>query len=143
MSPSTLPGFRDFYPAEFAIRSHITTCWRETARKYGFEEYDGPPLESLDLYTAKSGDEIVNQLYNFMDKGGRAVSLRPEMTPTLARMVGARAAEAVIATHVENAIGFCGLLRGVLPVEQAYRIRTGESGEETLQAHPDAATAVG
>ncbi|HEX6694840.1 MAG TPA: histidine--tRNA ligase, partial [Longimicrobiales bacterium] len=64
---------------------------RETARRYGFEEYDGPPLESLDLYTAKSGDEIVNQLYNFTDKGGRNVSLRPEMTPTLARMAGARA----------------------------------------------------
>ena len=91
MSPSTLPGFRDFYPPEFSIRAHITACWRETSRRYGFEEYDGPPLEPLDLYTAKSGDEIVNQLYNFMDKGGRAVSLRPEMTPTLARMAGARA----------------------------------------------------
>jgi histidyl-tRNA synthetase len=91
MSPSTLPGFRDFYPAEFAVRSHITTCWRQVALRYGFEEYDGPPLESLDLYTEKSGDEIVHQLYNFEDKGGRAVALRPEMTPTLARMAGARA----------------------------------------------------
>jgi histidyl-tRNA synthetase len=91
MSPSSLPGFRDFYPAEFAIRSHITTCWRDVAARYGFEEYDGPPLESLELYTEKSGDEIVHQLYNFQDKGGRAVALRPEMTPTLARMAGARA----------------------------------------------------
>jgi histidyl-tRNA synthetase len=91
MSPSSLPGFRDFYPAEFAIRSHITTCWRDVASRYGFEEYDGPPLESLELYTDKSGAEIVNQLYNFEDKGGRAVALRPEMTPTLARMAGARA----------------------------------------------------
>ncbi len=91
MSPSSLPGFRDFYPAEFAIRSHITMCWREVAARYGFEEYDGPPLEPLDLYTDKSGDEIVHQLYNFEDKGGRAVALRPEMTPTLARMAGARA----------------------------------------------------
>ena len=66
-------------------------AWREVARRYGFEEYDGPPLEPLELYTAKSGDEIVHQLYNFEDKGGRAVALRPEMTPTLARMVGARA----------------------------------------------------
>ena len=61
------------------------------ARSYGFEEYDGPPLEPLDLYTAKSGDEIVGQLYNFVDKGDREVALRPEMTPTLARMVAARA----------------------------------------------------
>ena len=87
----SLPGFRDFYPAEFAVRAHIADAWRETARRYAFEEYDGPPLESLELYTEKSGDEIVGQLYNFTDKGGRDVALRPEMTPTLARMIGARA----------------------------------------------------
>ena len=88
---ASLPGFRDFYPAEFSVRSHITNAWREVARRYGFEEYDGPPLEPLELYTEKSGEEIVRQLYNFEDKGGRAVALRPEMTPTFARMVGARA----------------------------------------------------
>jgi histidyl-tRNA synthetase len=88
---AALPGFRDFYPADFALRSHIMGAWRDVSRSYGFEEYDGPPLESLDLYTDKSGDEIVRQLYNFEDKGGRQVALRPEMTPTLARMVGARA----------------------------------------------------
>jgi histidyl-tRNA synthetase len=87
----TLPGFRDFYPPEFAARAHIMRAWRDTARRYGFEEYDGPPLEQLDLYIEKSGAEIVGQLYTFEDKGGRAVALRPEMTPTLARMVGARA----------------------------------------------------
>src|SRR5687768_5846215 len=65
--------------------------WREVARRYGFVEYDGPPLEPLELYTAKSGDEIVGQLYTFTDKGDREVALRPEMTPTLARMVAARA----------------------------------------------------
>jgi histidyl-tRNA synthetase len=88
---TTLPGFRDFYPPEHAVRAHIMRAWRDVALRYGFEEYDGPPLESLDLYTEKSGDEIVRQLYNFTDKGGRAVALRPEMTPTLARMVGAKA----------------------------------------------------
>jgi histidyl-tRNA synthetase len=91
MAQGALPGFRDFYPAEFAERAYITRAWREVARRYAFVEYDGPPLEPLELYTKKSGDEIVGQLYNFVDKGGRAVSLRPEMTPTLARMVGARA----------------------------------------------------
>jgi histidyl-tRNA synthetase len=90
-SHSTLPGFRDFYPQDFAVRAHIMRAWREVSLRYGFEEYDGPPLESLDLYTEKSGEEIVRQLYNFEDKGGRAVAMRPEMTPTLARMVGARA----------------------------------------------------
>ncbi|MBX6331671.1 MAG: histidine--tRNA ligase [Gemmatimonadaceae bacterium] len=91
MSLGPLPGFRDFYPNELAERSFIFGAWREVARRYGFVEYDGPPLEALELYTRKSGEEIVGQLYNFTDKGGREVALRPEMTPTLARMVGARA----------------------------------------------------
>jgi histidyl-tRNA synthetase len=91
MSQGALPGFRDFFPAELAERAHIMSVWREVARRYAFVEYDGPPLEPLDMYTRKSGDEIVGQLYNFTDKGGREVALRPEMTPTLARMVTARA----------------------------------------------------
>src|SRR5690242_17948087 len=91
MSTGALPGFRDFYPAEFAERSHIFAAWRSVARRFAFAEYDGPPLEPLELYTRKSGDEIVGQLYNFEDKGGRQVALRPEMTPTVARMVAARA----------------------------------------------------
>src|SRR6185503_6773711 len=75
--------------SSFDLRNYIFSKWRETAVKYGFREYDGPPLETLDLYTTKSGEEIVGQLYNFSDKGNRAVSLRPEMTPTLARMIAA------------------------------------------------------
>jgi histidyl-tRNA synthetase len=92
-----LPGFRDFYPEPLPhpdvwsadARQHIFDQWRRVARRYGFREYDGPPLEPLELFTAKSGEEIVGQLYNFSDKGQRAISLRPEMTPTLARMVAA------------------------------------------------------
>ena len=92
-----LPGFRDFYPEpvptpdswSLDLCRHIFGTWRGTAERYGFREYDGPPIEELDLYTKKSGDEIVNQLYNFVDKGDRNVSLRPEMTPTLARMAAA------------------------------------------------------
>jgi histidyl-tRNA synthetase len=91
MQTQALPGFRDFYPADLALRDHIFQTWRTVATRYGFEEYDGPPLEPLELYTRKSGDEIVGQLYNFVDKGDRNVALRPEMTPTLARMVAARA----------------------------------------------------
>src|SRR5918996_586464 len=93
MKTKALPGFRDFYPTDLALRSHIFSTWRRVATRYGFEEYDGPPLEPLALYTAKSGQEIVGQLYNFKDKGDRDVALRPEMTPTLARMVAARAGE--------------------------------------------------
>lgn len=71
------------------MRNYIFDRWREVARRYGFVEYDGPLLEDLDLYKRKSGEEIVKQLYDFTDKGGRAVALRPEMTPTLARMIAA------------------------------------------------------
>src|SRR5258707_2489482 len=96
-----LPGFRDFYPDPLPhpeawsadARKFIFDKWRETAKRYNFREYDGPPLEPLELFTTKSGEEIIGQLYNFTDKGERAISLRPEMTPTLARMV---------ATHERN-----------------------------------------
>ncbi len=86
-----LKGFRDFFPEEMARRSYLFDVWRRVARRFGFVEFDGPPLESLELYTRKSGAEIVEQLYTFEDKGGRNVALRPEMTPTLARMMAARA----------------------------------------------------
>jgi histidyl-tRNA synthetase len=86
----SLPGFRDFYPDDCAFRNAIFAKWRTVAHRYGFVEYDGPILEPLDLFTKKSGQEIVTQLYNFKDKGDREIALRPEMTPTLARMVTAR-----------------------------------------------------
>ena len=85
-----LPGFRDFPPEELALRSHIQEAWRRVSRRYGFLEYDGPPLEALDLYVEKSGAEIAGQLYAFTDKGGREVAMRPEMTPSLARILGDR-----------------------------------------------------
>ncbi len=66
MQTKALPGFREFYPADLALRTHIVRTWRTVATRYGFEEYDGPPLEPLELYTAKSGDEIVGQLYPFV-----------------------------------------------------------------------------
>ena len=88
-----LPGFRDFLPADCAFRNYIFDSWRETARRYGFVEWDGPVLEPTDLYRKKSGPEIVAQLFNFTDKGEREVALRPEMTPTLARVVAAHERE--------------------------------------------------
>ncbi len=84
-----LPGFRDFLPDQLAFREHIFGAWRAVSARYGFQEYDGPPLELLDLYVEKSGEEIVGQLYHFQDKGDRDVTLRPEMTPSLARILGA------------------------------------------------------
>lgn len=86
----TLPGFRDFYPDECAARNYVFGKWKSVARRYGFVEYEGPILEPTDLYRKKSGDEIVGQLFCFEDKGDRDVSMRPELTPTLARMAAAR-----------------------------------------------------
>ena len=91
MQFETLPGFREFYPEACARRNHIFGQWRTVARAFNFLEYDAPVLEPLELYIEKSGEEIVNQLFNFEDRGGRAVAMRPEMTPSLARLVGARA----------------------------------------------------
>ncbi|HZD04513.1 MAG TPA: ATP phosphoribosyltransferase regulatory subunit, partial [Longimicrobiales bacterium] len=85
-----LPGFRDFVPEDLVVRSTIFEAWRGVSRRYGFQEYDGPPLEPLELYVEKSGEEIVGQLYAFTDRGGREVALRPEMTPSLARILGGR-----------------------------------------------------
>ena len=85
-----LPGFRDFPPEDLVFREHILGAWRRVSARYGFQEYDGPPLEPLDLYVEKSGEEIVGQLYHFQDKGDRNVALRPEMTPSLARILGER-----------------------------------------------------
>jgi len=90
-----LPGFRDFYPDQCFRRNYVISVWRSVAGRYGFVEYDGPTLESAELYRKKNepGAEILDQLYSFTDRGGREVAMRPEMTPTLARMIAARERE--------------------------------------------------
>jgi histidyl-tRNA synthetase len=90
MEIQRLPGFRDFYPYEYAWRNYIFDGWRNCARSFGFVEYDGPTLEATDLYRKKSGEELKTQLFRFFDPGERDICLRPEMTPTLARLVAAR-----------------------------------------------------
>lgn len=86
----TVKGFRDFFPEECALRNYISDTWRTVARRYGFVEYEAPIVESTDLYRKKSGDEITGQLFCFLDKAEREISLRPEVTPSLARMATAR-----------------------------------------------------
>ena len=93
MLMQALPGFRDFLPDNCAVRNYIFASWREIARRYGFIEWDGPVLESTELYKKKSGAEIVDQLFNFTDKGEREIALRPELTPTLARVIAAHERE--------------------------------------------------
>ncbi len=89
-SIETVKGFRDFFPEECALRNYIFDTWRAVARRYGFMEYEGPVVESTDLFRKKSGDEITSQLFCFTDKAERELSLRPEVTPSLARMATAR-----------------------------------------------------
>jgi histidyl-tRNA synthetase len=86
----TVKGFRDFFPEECAMRNYIFDTWRSIARRYGFVEYEAPVVETTDLYRKKSGDEITSQLFCFKDKADREISLRPEVTPSLARMVTTR-----------------------------------------------------
>ena len=98
----SLPGFRDFEPSVCAQRNAVFNGWRTVARRFGFEEFDGPILEPLELFTKKSGDEIVEQLFSFEDKGGRKIALRPEMTPSLVRILGKNLATLKKPTKVFN-----------------------------------------
>src|SRR2546429_9506138 len=91
MQGKALPGFRDFSPDELALRNHIFATWREVARRYGFQEYDGPPLEPLELYTDKSGEEIVQLLHDLLTALVRIQPQRHEPPATLARKGGAPA----------------------------------------------------
>jgi len=91
LSTNPYKGARDFFPADKKIANYIFNTWRKVCESYGFEEYDGPFLENTEIYEAKSGEELVNeQLYSFTDKGDRRVAIRPEMTPTVSRMVASK-----------------------------------------------------
>ncbi len=91
LSSESYKGVRDFYPADMAVENYIFDTWRKTCRSFGFEEYSASLLEPTELYKAKSSEEIVSeQTYSFTDRGGREVTLRPEMTPTVARMVAGK-----------------------------------------------------
>ena len=96
LSTDSYKGVRDFYPRDYAIQNHIFKVWKKTAESFGYEQYDASILEPAELYKAKSGEEIVNeQTYTFTDRGDREVTLRPEMTPTLARMIAGKQRELV------------------------------------------------
>lgn len=94
LSPQPYKGTRDYYPEEKRIQNYIFDTWKRVVERFGYEEYGAPILENLDIYAAKSGQELVNeQTYTFTDRGGRTVAIRPEMTPTISRMVAARRQE--------------------------------------------------
>lgn len=94
LSPQPYKGTRDYYPEDKRVQNYIFDTWKKTVQKFGYEEYGAPTLEPLEVYTAKSGQELANeQTYSFTDRGGRVVAIRPEMTPTISRMVAARRQE--------------------------------------------------
>jgi histidyl-tRNA synthetase len=94
VSTESYKGVRDFYPEDQAVQNYIFNTWRKTVESFGYEEYNASILEPSELYKQKSGEEIVNeQTYTFKDRGDREVTLRPEMTPTVARMVAAKQRE--------------------------------------------------
>lgn len=94
LSSQPYKGTRDYYPEEKRVQNYIFDTWKTVVERFGYEEYGAPILENLDIYAAKSGQELVNeQTYVFSDRGGRTVAIRPEMTPTISRMVAARRQE--------------------------------------------------
>ena len=100
LSTESYKGVRDFYPEEMFIQNHIYKIWKKVVESFGYSEYTASLLESAELYKAKSGEEIVNeQTYTFTDRGGREVTLRPEMTPTVARMVAGREKNLIFPLH--------------------------------------------
>lgn len=94
LSSQPYKGTRDYYPSDKRVQNYIFSIWRETVERFGYEEYGTPLIEPIELYAAKTGQEIVNeQTYQFIDRGGRNVAIRPEMTPSISRMVAAQRQE--------------------------------------------------
>src|SRR5438876_1103505 len=134
MQGQALPGFRDFYPDELALRNHIFATWREVARRYGFQEYDGPPLEPLELYTDKSGEEIVQQLYAFEDKSERDPK----------DVLAAKLREAGVGKRETDAVFEIAALRGLDAVLSALgKVEGGEEAGEPLRQAVGALQAMG
>ena len=97
LSAEPYKGSRDWYPAEMRLRTYIFQTWKRVVESYGYEAYDAPLLESVDVYAAKSGQELVNeQMYNFIDRGDRRVAIRPEMTPSVSRMIAAKSQQVAL-----------------------------------------------
>lgn len=107
LSLASYKGARDLYPEDMRLRRYVFDGWRQVVESYGYQEYMAPLLEPLDMYAAKSGQEIVNdQTYTFQDRGGRQVAIRPEMTPSITRMVAARRQETPLPARMYSIANF-------------------------------------
>lgn len=136
LSTDPYKGVRDFYPEDMAVQNKIFDIWKTVSRKYGYEEYNASILEPAELYRAKSGEEIVNeQTYTFTDRGKREVTLRPEMTPTIARMVAGRKRELIFPLRwfsIPNLFRYEQPQRGRL--REHWQLNVDIFGVESLQA---------
>lgn len=107
LSPLPYKGTRDYYPDDKQVQNHIFNVWHKVSHQYGYEEYGSPMLEPLDIYLAKSGQELASeQTYSFSDKGGRVVAIRPEMTPSVSRMVAAKRQEMAFPARLYSIANF-------------------------------------
>lgn len=107
LSSQPYRGSRDYYPEAKRLQNYIFSTWRKTAESFGYEEYGAPMLEPLEIYAAKSGQELANeQTYTFIDRGGRTVAIRPEMTPSISRMVAAKRQEMAFPTRLYSIANF-------------------------------------
>lgn len=107
LSTQPYKGTRDYYPDEKSIQSYIFAVWRKVTESFGYQEYGAPTLEPLEMYIAKSGQELAGeQTYSFVDRGGRTVAIRPEMTPTICRMIAARRQELAYPARVYSIANF-------------------------------------
>lgn len=107
LSSQPYKGTRDYYPEDKRLQNYIFSVWRRVSERYGYEEYGAPTLEPLEVYTAKSGDELANeQTYTFTDRGGRIVAIRPEMTPSVSRMVAAKRQELAYPARLYSVANF-------------------------------------
>ena len=107
LSTQSYKGTRDYYPDDKRLQNYIFNTWRRTVESFGYEEYGTPMLEPLEIYMAKSGQELAGeQTYTFEDRGGRQVAIRPEMTPSISRMVAARRQELAMPTRLYSIANF-------------------------------------
>lgn len=136
LSPQPYKGTRDYYPEQKRVQNYVFSVWRTVVERFGYEEYGAPILENLEIYAAKSGQELVNeQTYTFIDRGGRTVAIRPEMTPTISRMVAARRQELAYPARLYSIANFMRYERPQRGREREFwQLNVDIFGVETLRA---------
>lgn len=139
LSSQPYKGTRDYYPEDKRVQNYIFATWRKISERFGYEEYGAPTLEPLDVYTAKSGQELATeQTYTFTDRGGRIVAIRPEMTPTVSRMVAARRQELPYPARLYSIANFMRYERPQRGREREFwQLNTDIFGVDTIDAEAE------